>query len=50
MAHGEGSSEVSYPFESFSIEDWENAYAQLVEKYGRIKHENRSLKKKINDI
>ncbi|MQL82693.1 hypothetical protein Taro_015168 [Colocasia esculenta] len=41
---------VSTSFEDYSIEDWQDAYAELVEKYFVIRKENKHLKKKMENI
>ncbi|MQL95251.1 hypothetical protein Taro_027912 [Colocasia esculenta] len=41
---------VSTSFEDFSVEDWQDAYAELVEKYTEMRKENKHLKKKIENI
>ena len=50
MAKGdeENDDEVSSPFEEYSLSDWEEAYAKLLEKYDNVRRENRHLKKKLN--
>ena len=48
MAHGKEVEEVSLEEEnSFSIDELELAYSHLLEKYRRMKHDNKDLKKKI---
>ena len=39
--------EVSHEENSFSIDKLELAYSHLLEKYSRLKHDNKDLKKKI---
>ncbi|MQL85784.1 hypothetical protein Taro_018306, partial [Colocasia esculenta] len=41
---------VSTYFEGYSIDDWQDAYAELVENYSEIRKENKHLKKKIENI
>ena len=47
MAHGNEVEEVSLEENSFSIDELELAYSHLLEKYSRLKHDNKELKKKI---
>ena len=47
MAHGNEVEEVSLEENSFSINELELAYSHLLEKYSRLKHDNKDLKKKI---
>ncbi|MQM02634.1 hypothetical protein Taro_035403 [Colocasia esculenta] len=41
---------VSTSFEDFSVEDWQDAYAELVEKYSEMRKENKHIKKKVENI
>ena len=48
MAHEKKVEEVSIEEEdSFSNDQWELAYSTLLEKYKKMKHDNKSLKRKI---
>ena len=46
----ENDDEVSSPFEEYSLSDWEEAYAELLEKHDNVRRENRHLKKKLDSI
>ena len=55
MARGEEEEEeeeekVISPFEDYSNSDWEDDYAELLEKYEHVHRDNKHLKKKINSI
>ena len=47
MAHANEVEEVSHEENSFSIDELELAYSHLLEKYSRLKHDNKDLRKKI---
>ena len=47
MAHGNEVEEVSIEEENSSIDELELSYSHLLEKYRRMKHDNKDLKKKI---
>ena len=46
----ETETEVSSPFEDYSLSDWEDAYSELLDKYDDLKRDNKHLKKKLNQI
>ena len=46
----ENDDEVTSPFEEYSLSDWEEAYAKLLEKHDNVRKENKYLKKKINSL
>ena len=52
MARGdeENDDEVISLFEEYSLSDWEEAYAELLEKHDNIRKENKFMKKKINSM
>ena len=47
MTHANEIEEVSHEENSFSIDELELAYSHLLEKYSRLKYDNKDLKKKI---
>ena len=47
MTHANEVEEVSHEENSFSIDELELAYSHLLEKYSRLKYDNKDLKKKI---
>ena len=47
MAHANEVEEVSSEENSFSLDELEIAYSHLLEKYSKLKHDNRDLKRKI---
>ena len=47
MAHANEVEEVSHEENSFSIDELELTYSHLLEKYSKLKHDNKDLKKKI---
>ncbi|MQM04281.1 hypothetical protein Taro_037079 [Colocasia esculenta] len=48
MAKSDDSTEVNSSFENFYIDEWEEAYTVLFEKFCEFKSENKALKKKMN--
>ncbi|MQM14413.1 hypothetical protein Taro_047344 [Colocasia esculenta] len=50
MARSEDSAEVNSSFENYTIDEWEEAYTVLFEKFCEYKFENKALKKKINSL
>ena len=44
---GEENDQVSSSFENYTLSDWEDAYAELVDKIDNLRRDNRHLKKKI---
>ena len=52
MARGEEEDDekVTSPFEDYSHSDWEDAYAELLDKYDHVCRDNKHMKKKINSI
>ena len=46
MAHANEVEEVSHEENSFSLDELELAYSHLLEKYSRLKHDNKDLKRK----
>ena len=49
MAYGEDLNEVNSSTENFTVDEWEEKYEILFEKYKKIKMENKGLKKKNNE-
>ena len=38
---------VNTSFEDYSVEDWQDVYAELVERYSEMRKENKHIKKKL---
>ena len=49
MAYGDEHEEVYSNYESFSIQEWEDAYEFLLKKCKNFKKGNKTLKKKISE-
>ena len=47
---GEENDQVSSSFENYTLSDWEDAYAELVDKFDNLRRDNRHLKKRLNLI
>ena len=47
---GEESDQVSSSFENYTLSDWDDSYAEMVDKFDNLRRENRYLKKKLNVI
>jgi len=41
---------VNTSFEDYSVEDWQDVYAELVERYSEMRKENKHIKKKIENL
>ncbi|MQL81121.1 hypothetical protein Taro_013576 [Colocasia esculenta] len=50
MARSNDSNEVNSSFETCSVDEWEEAYTVLFEKFYEFKSENKALRKKINSL
>lgn len=50
MAFEDKDTEVSTSYDSYTVDDWIEEYASLMDKFKEIRRENRHLKKKINNM
>ncbi|MQL85725.1 hypothetical protein Taro_018247 [Colocasia esculenta] len=50
MARSKHSNEVNSSFENYTVDEWEEAYTLLFEKFCEFKYENKVLKKKLTNL